>query len=92
MDDLLGFLTDIAINPKQQTALAIHPDILIDTAGLSEADRAVVKSRSSEKIAAVFANELTTLAVLCADPNPDDPLPDPDPPSEPDPSEDKLDS
>lgn len=88
MDNLFTFLTDIAVNPNQQLAFAKQPHAVIVAAGLTEADKAVVESKSSSKIADLFANELPQLAALCIDPSPDDPLPDPDdPPSEPEPSE-----
>ena len=76
MSSLFDFLTDIAINPKQQLAFARQPNAATVAVGLAEADMAVVESKSFTKIAAVFANELTPLAVLCMDPSPEDPLPD----------------
>lgn len=88
MSNLFDFLTDIAINPKQQLAFAQQPNAVKVAVGLDEADMAVVESKSFTKIAAVFANKLTPSAALCMDPSPEDPLPDPDPepaPNEPDP-------
>ncbi|MBH8552515.1 hypothetical protein I8751_09025 [Nostocaceae cyanobacterium CENA357] len=83
MSSLFDFLTDIAINPKQQIAFAQQPIILTDMLGLSEIEQAVFESKSSNKIAALFADETTPLAEICNDPNPEDPFPDPDPEPEP---------
>ncbi|MEG4809792.1 hypothetical protein QUA82_18110 [Microcoleus sp. F8-D3] len=93
MSSLFDFLTDIAINPKQQLAFARQPNAVTAAFGLAEADMAVAESKSFTKITAVFANELTPLAALCMDPSPEDPLPDPDPepaPNEPESRQDYL--
>lgn len=91
MNNLFTFLTDIVINPKKQMAFAKQSDSVINAGGLSEAEKAIIESKISSKIAELFANETPHLAALCIDPSPDDPLPDPDPyphpPSEPEPPE-----
>jgi hypothetical protein len=79
MSDLFHFMTDLAINPKQQQAFAKSPDAVMNTIELSESARAVLKSRDNAQITATFADEHFQAAVFVADPNPD-PLPDPDPP------------
>ncbi|MFB2972500.1 hypothetical protein ACE1CD_26370 [Aerosakkonema sp. BLCC-F183] len=86
MSKLLNFLTDIAINPKQQIAFAQQPKTVTDAFGLSEMDKALIESKSRTKITAFFADNLTPLAEICNDPNPEDPFPDPDPEPEPEPS------
>ncbi|MEA5506273.1 hypothetical protein VB735_24815 [Halotia wernerae UHCC 0503] len=83
MSSLFDFLTDIAINPKQQIAFAQQPILMTDLVRLSEGDQAVFESKSSKQIAALFADEMTPLAEICNDPNPEDPFPDPDPEPEP---------
>ena len=84
MVNLFHFLTDLAIEPRKQVAFAQNADLIMEVAGLTGADKAVIKSAEKDKISAVFANEFTVLAVGCLEPGPD-PLPDPDPPSPPDP-------
>lgn len=79
MNNLLHFLTDLAINPQKQIAFATDPETLMQIAGLAEADQEVLKSGERDKIGAAFVNELTRLSRICLDPGPD-PLPDPDPP------------
>ncbi|MEG5038831.1 MULTISPECIES: hypothetical protein [unclassified Microcoleus] len=85
MSKLFDFLTTIAVNPQQQIAFVNEPDAVRVAFGLSETDTILVESKSSTKIAAVFANEINWLAVICCDPNPEDPFPDPDPEPEPEP-------
>jgi hypothetical protein len=87
-NNLFNFLTDIAVNPEQQIAFLKQHDAVTVAFGLSEADQTLVKSRNSNKIAAVFANEIDWSAVVCCDPNPEDPFPDPDPEPEPNPEQD----
>ncbi|MFB2919720.1 hypothetical protein [Aerosakkonema funiforme] len=82
MDKLFYFLTDLATNPRQQQAFAKDPDSVMDAAGLSEWERALVKNRNSAQITANFADPSFQAALSIVDPAPD-PLPDPDPPSEP---------
>ena len=79
MSDLFHFLTDLAVNPKQQLALATLPATMMDTIDLSESDKILLKNRNSAKIRAAFADSSFQAATAVADPNPD-PLPDPDPP------------
>ncbi|WGV23564.1 hypothetical protein [Halotia branconii] len=83
MSSLFDFLTDIATNPKQQIAFVQQPVILTDMLGFSKAAQAAFASKSSQQIAALFADEMTPLAEICNDPNPEDPFPDPDPEPEP---------
>lgn len=87
MSNLLNFLTDIAINPKQQIAFAQQPKTMMDAFGLSETDKALIGSKSHTKIADFFADRLIPLAEICNDPNPEDPFPDPDPEPEPPPED-----
>lgn len=77
MNNLFRFLTDIAVNPKQQLAFANSADAVMAAAELSETERAIVDSKSSFRVAEVFAGEQTQLALVCGDPGPD-PTPDPD--------------
>ncbi len=83
MSSLFDFLTNIAINPKQQIAFAKQPIILTEMLRFSEVEQAVFESKNSKKIAALFADKTTLLAEICNDPNPEDPFPDPDPEPEP---------
>jgi hypothetical protein len=89
LSTLFHFLTDLATDPKKQTAFWNTPDTVIEEAGLSEADKVMLKSGDKNKISAAFTSEFTVLAVACVDPG-EDPLPDPDPPSEPDSPESSL--
>ncbi|MBP0016187.1 MAG: hypothetical protein J7647_01365 [Cyanobacteria bacterium SBLK] len=86
MSKLLSFLSDIAINPHQQLVFARdnNASAVIAKLGLSKEEQIAVESKSRATIAAVFANETIPLAVVCGDPNPEDPYPDPDPDPEPD--------
>ena len=83
MSKLFQVLTDLAIDPNKQTALANNPNALMDEANLSEAERILMMSGDAAKIAAVFAQEEAPSALGFADPSPD-PEPDPDPEPEPD--------
>jgi hypothetical protein len=85
MSQLPVFLANLAIDPKQQLAFEKEPDALMAAAGLSEAERAAIKSRNSAQITAICADEHFQAAIVATLPNPD-PLPDPDPPSPPNPS------
>lgn len=86
MSNLFHFLTDLAVNPQKQVAFATDPEALIEMAGLSEADKAVLKSRDRHKIDMAFTNVHPLLSRTCIDPGPD-PWPDPDPLPEEDSSE-----
>jgi hypothetical protein len=77
MGNLFSFLTDLAVNPKQQLAFANTPDTVMKVAGLSELEQTLLKS-GNNAVAASFADELFQAAFVTGDPNPD-PLPDPDP-------------
>ena len=79
MSNLLHFLTNLAINPREQEAFAKYPDAVMDKAGLSKSDRAMLKSGDGAQIAVTFADKLFQYAFFITDPNPD-PFPDPDPP------------
>ncbi|RKZ78247.1 MAG: hypothetical protein DRR19_26740 [Candidatus Parabeggiatoa sp. nov. 1] len=79
MSDLFHFLTDLATNPRQQVAFANTPEALMEAAGLSKQEQAVVTSGNSDKVAVSFMDERFQPAIAVVDPNPD-PLPDPDPP------------
>jgi hypothetical protein len=78
MSNLFSFLTDLAVNPKQQLAFANTPNTVMKVAGLSESEQAMLKSGNSVHVVATFADELFQAANFVADPSPD-PLPDPDP-------------
>ncbi len=78
MSNLFSFLTDLAVNPKRQETFVKSPYAVMDAAGLSESEQAMLKSGNSVKVVATFADELFQAANFTADPNPD-PLPDPDP-------------
>lgn len=86
MSNLFDFLTDLAANPQKQLVFSKQPDTLMEVAGLSDADKVLLKSREKDQISTALGNELAVLAFSCVDPG-EDPLPDPDPPSEPDSSE-----
>lgn len=89
MTKLLEFLTDLAANPRKQSAFAQTPTAVIEAAGLTEAERAVLESRNSTRVAAAFADELVPVAIAFREPDPD-PSPDPDPLPDPDPDSDPL--
>jgi hypothetical protein len=78
MSNLLDLLTDLALDPKKQSAFINNPSSCMDGVGLSEAEKTAIMSGENPKIAALFAGERITLAITFADPGPD-PLPDPDP-------------
>lgn len=80
MSNLFEFLTNLATDPKKQETFAQNPQAMMEAARLSEADKVVVTDGDTAKIAAVFANGISQLAVIVTEPGPD-PLPDPDPPS-----------
>lgn len=84
MSQLPVFLANLAIDPKQQLAFEKEPDAFMAAAGLSESERAAIKSRKSAQITAICADEHFQAALVIALPNPD-PLPDPDPPFPPSP-------
>jgi hypothetical protein len=83
-------LTDLATDTRKQTAFAYNPEMVMELAGLSEADKAILKSSDANQISAAFTTKQTVLAVGCIEPGPD-PLPDEDPfpsaPPEPSPSD-----
>ena len=95
MSSLFHFLTDLATEPQKQAAFTQNPETVMKLAGLSEADKAILRSAEKDLISAAFTNELTVLATGCIDPGPD-PLPDPDPlpsdPPEPSPPEKAVSS
>jgi hypothetical protein len=82
MSQLPAFLTSLAIDPKKQLAFEKEPEALMAAAGLSESERAAIKSRNSAEITEILADEHFQAAVVATLPNPD-PLPDPDPPAPP---------
>jgi hypothetical protein len=83
MSSLFDFLTDVAINPKKQMALAKQPSAVMVAAGLSKTEWTALESKDSHTIAAASLSEMTQpFAICCVDPGPD-PEPDPDPPSPP---------
>ena len=89
LSKLFNFLTDVAANPQRQVAFAQSPTAVMDAAGLTQADRAILEGRQTGKIAAAFADELPVLSIAHREPDPDpspdpDPTPDPEPPSDPD--------
>jgi hypothetical protein len=79
MSQLPVFLANLAIDPKQQLAFEQEPDALMAAAGLSESERAAIKSRNSAQITAICADEHFQAAIAIVLPD-QDPLPDPDPP------------
>ncbi|MCU0544843.1 MAG: hypothetical protein MUE44_22175 [Oscillatoriaceae cyanobacterium Prado104] len=78
MSNLLDLLTDLALDPKKQSAFINNPCSLMDEVGLSEAEQTAIASKETAKIAALFAGERVPLAITAIDPGPD-PMPDPDP-------------
>jgi len=89
MSNLLDLLTDLALDPKKQSAFINNPSSFMDGVGLSEAEQTAMMSGENAKITALFAEERVSLAYTLGDPGPD-PLPDPDPfppspPSDPEP-------
>ncbi|MCL1472346.1 hypothetical protein [Argonema antarcticum] len=78
MSKLYELLTDLATNPHKQAAFAQSPTAVMDAAGLTEVERAIVKSGERAKIIAAFADELPVLSIAFREPDPD-PSPDPDP-------------
>ncbi|NEP00716.1 MAG: hypothetical protein F6K58_19025 [Symploca sp. SIO2E9] len=87
MNQLLLFLTDLAIDPNKQRAFEKEPEALMAAAGLSESEQVAIKSKDSLQISAFLKDEYFQAALVVGVPNPD-PLPDPDPPLPPDPPED----
>ena len=90
MNKLANFLTDLAINPKQQLAFAKEPDAVMNTAGLSKMEQLMLKRGNFVQISTAIGNESFPYAQFFADPNPD-PWPDPDPPP-PDDNDEKQES
>jgi len=91
MNNLLHFLTGLAVEPKQQEMFAKSPTALIEAAGLSEASRAKLSTGDRAGVTTLFAEQLEThelVAVMgsavLTEPGPD-PIPDPDPEPIPDP-------
>ena len=91
MSNVLNFLTDLAVNPTNQEAFTQAPTAVMEAAGLSQADQAVLKSGNNATVAAAFADELSEPGFIYGDPGPD-PRPDPDPPQPPAPQTDTDDS
>ena len=85
MSNLYNFLTDLATNPAQQMAFTQNPQAVMQQAGLTEIDQAILKSNNQAEVTAVYADELDEPSFCMVDPNPD-PMPDPDPPATPKPS------
>ncbi|WP_044171315.1 hypothetical protein [Kamptonema formosum] len=90
MSKLFDFLTDLTTNPRQQEAFAKAPDTVMAAVGLSELERAALKSGNSARIAATFTNHIIPSAFSLVDPAPD-PFPDPDPPDSDEPDSDSPD-
>lgn len=95
MNNLLHFLTDLAINPQKQEAFIKAPNVVMDAARLSASDKTALKSRDKTRIAAPFADEFPQISYAVTEPNPDplpdpDPFPDPPPSTEPEPSEEST--
>ncbi|RKZ79344.1 MAG: hypothetical protein DRR19_25085 [Candidatus Parabeggiatoa sp. nov. 1] len=78
MSNLFSFLTDLAVNPKQQEAFANMPEAVMNTVGLSNSEQSLLQNGNSHRIAATFADEQFQAALVIGYPTPD-PLPDPDP-------------
>lgn len=78
MANLFHFLTEFAVDPAKQISFRKNPQLVMTEAGLSQAEQAIIASRSHRQIDAVFADKNIPFANICADPGPD-PLPDPDP-------------
>jgi hypothetical protein len=88
LSQLLDFLTDLTTDIQKQRAFINTPEVVMDAAGLSNADRIALLSGDNAKIAAPFADEI--LQITCMEPTPD-PMPDPDPaPPEPPPDSESL--
>lgn len=78
MANLFHFLTEFAVDPAKQISFRKNPQLVMSEAGLSQTEQAIISSRSSRQIDAVFADKNIPMAYVCGDPGPD-PLPDPDP-------------
>ncbi|MCC3436504.1 MAG: hypothetical protein EAZ39_11270 [Oscillatoriales cyanobacterium] len=92
MSNLLDLLTDLALDPKKQSAFINNPSSLMDEVGLTEAEQTAMMSGENATIAAIFAEERVPFAITLVDPG-RDPLPDPDPfppspPPDPEPDSD----
>ena len=87
MSNVLNFLTDLAVNPTNQQAFSQAPTAVMEAAGLSQSDQAILKSGHNASVAAAFADELSEPGFIYGDPGPD-PRPDPDPPQPPAPKTD----
>lgn len=79
MKKMVDFLTDLAINPRQQTAFAVDPKAIMQAFGLSDVEQALLTRGDPAQIATAIADPAFQLASLFSDPSPD-PWPDPDPP------------
>ena len=92
MSNLLHFLTELVLEPQKQETFIEFPDAVMNAAGLSEVDKALLKSADKTRIAAPFTEEFPQMSYWAIEPNPD-PLPDPHPiPPPPPPSPDTPDS
>jgi hypothetical protein len=94
---LLDFLTELAINPRKQEAFIRSPDVVMNAASLSEADKIALKSGDRTQVGAPFAEEFPQMSYAVIEPNPDplpdpDPLPPPPPPPDSEPSEESTPS
>jgi len=78
MSKLFDLLTDLALDTKKQTIFINNPTTLMEEVGLSQTEQTAITSKESAKVAALFTDERTPLAITMGDPGPD-PLPDPDP-------------
>lgn len=78
MSDLVGFLTNLAANPRQQLTFAAGPAAMMAQSQLNPADRALLLGGDVTQLAAAYSHLLPQPAYGCFDPVPD-PLPDPDP-------------
>ncbi|MEM9542948.1 MAG: hypothetical protein AAGA60_26080 [Cyanobacteria bacterium P01_E01_bin.42] len=88
MSQLLEFLTNLAVEPRQQQAFELTPSLAIAKAGLSQAEQAAIESQTKGAIANILATEDFQAALIAAVPN-EDPIPDPDPPPSAEPLEEE---
>ncbi|WP_437281584.1 hypothetical protein WME90_13825 [Sorangium sp. So ce375] len=65
---LLFFIADLARDPNLQAAFAEDPERAMDAAGLSDAQKTVLRTRDSKQIAAEVAREVEGLPVKSVDP------------------------
>ena len=82
MSQLLEFLTNLAIEPSQQQAFELTPNIVMAEAGLSRWEQAAIESKVKSRIIGIVASEYFQAALTVAVPE-QDPTPDPDDPPPP---------